>query len=135
MDAERRQRVDEHLRACEACRAEADLVLAVRSGRPEPPPELWDRIEHSIDHELSRPTFGRRRAPRWTWAAAAGLVVALGTGVIWNQVQNGGVQVAADELEPIPESWLIDDAVVAGAVVLDDLSDEDLAALLEEVGG
>ena len=37
--------------------------------------------------------------------------------------------------EPLPEAWLWDDGVVAGAPVLDDLTDAELEALLEEMEG
>ena len=44
-----------------------------------------------------------------------------------------GVDVMA--LEPLPESWMGDDGVVAGAPVFDALSDEALVTLLEEMEG
>ncbi len=37
--------------------------------------------------------------------------------------------------EPLPEAWLWDDGMVAGAPVFDGLSDEDLEALLKEFEG
>ena len=41
-------------------------------------------------------------------------------------------QVAVDEDAGV---WIADDAFVAGAPVLEELSDDDLAALLEDMGG
>lgn len=127
--------VEGHLRTCDACRAEAELVVSLRASRPEPPAGLEVRITAALDHELA--AFGRparRRRPTWMLAAAA-VVVALGTGVVWNQMRTETAGVSAAAMEPVPDSWLIDDAVVAGAPVLEDLSEEDLTTLLEEFGG
>jgi hypothetical protein len=35
--------------------------------------------------------------------------------------------------EPIPEAWLWDDGMVAGAPVFDDLTDAELEALIQEM--
>jgi len=65
------------------------------------------------------------------------VVLALGTGVIWHNRTSDPtldpILVASEE--PIPEEWLWDDGMVAGAPVFDDLSDEDLEALIEEYEG
>ena len=128
--------LEEHLAGCEACSAEAEFVRMLDRTRPEPPPGLLTEIEQALDAELASRPVGRlrRRAAPWTWSAAAALVMALGTALVWQQIRVEPM-VIAEGLEPVPESWLTTDAVVAGALVLDDLSDEDLSALLEEVGG
>jgi hypothetical protein len=66
------------------------------------------------------------------------VILSLGIGVIWNgadvpEVLQDPVQVAVDE--PLPESWLWDDGLVAGAPVYDGLTDEQLEALIQELGG
>ena len=70
-------------------------------------------------------------------SAAAILVLALGTKVVMDGM---GPEIVLDPIavaaqEPLPESWLWDDGMVAGAPVFDGLSDEDLEALLEEFEG
>lgn len=128
--------IEAHIAACSDCASEAEFVRLLGSTRPEPPSGLLGDIEEALDKELSsRPAHRlRRRAAPWTWSAAAALVMALGTGLVWQQIRMGPA-VTTQAMEPVPDSWLTDDAVVAGALVLDDLSDEDLSALLEEVGG
>lgn len=133
---EDRMRVEAHLAHCADCASALEFVSLVERTRPEPPATLIGNIERALDAELSRPAVGRRRrAAPWTWSAAAALVLALGTGLVWQQLRVDPVGIVAEGMEPVPDSWLTDDAVVAGALVLDDLSDEDLSALLEEVGG
>jgi hypothetical protein len=153
--AEEGDPVEAHLRSCPDCQRELFLIQAVRSGRPEVPPELEARIharirgefeeaaDPSIDGVSSRsdaaqPVIGRRRwSPAWVLSAAAMVILALGTRLIWNQ---GDPEIVQDPIvvasqEPLPESWLWDDGIVAGAPVFDGLSDEDLQALLEELEG
>jgi hypothetical protein len=70
-------------------------------------------------------------------SAAAIVVLALGTKVVMDRMGSEMVldPIAVATQEPLPESWLWDDAMVAGALVLDGVSDEDLEALLEELEG
>jgi hypothetical protein len=70
-------------------------------------------------------------------SAAAILVLAIGTKVVLDRM---GTDLALDPVsvaaqEPLPESWLWDDGMVAGGPVFDGLSDEDLQALIEEFEG
>ena len=75
---------------------------------------------------------------RWSLPAAAVLVIALGTSVIW--FGDGGrpagvvdpVQVTEDEVDGYA-FYLGEDPVIAGGVVLEELSDEELQNLLEEL--
>jgi hypothetical protein len=76
--------------------------------------------------------------PNWGLSAAAVLVLSLGIGVIWNgekppELDQDTLQVLAGE--PLPESWLWDDGLVAGAPVYDGLTEEQLEALIEELEG
>ena len=130
------------------------MIKAVRDQRPSVPSDLEAKIQARIrqgledesspgqipvrDDSSARPAFvGRRWAPTWALSAAAVVILALGTSILWNGGDGDMVQdptaVASQEL--LPESWLWDDGMVAGAPVFDGLSDEDLEALLEELEG
>jgi len=147
--------VEAHLGSCPDCQMELEVVMALRDARPEIPPDLEARIQARVREEMTRertrvaeeapgetnrviPIFRRPRwAPAWALSAAAVVILALGTSVIWNQRAPDLVQdpmVVASQ-EPLPEAWLWDDGMVAGAPVFDGLSDEDLEALLKEFEG
>jgi anti-sigma factor RsiW len=133
--------VEAHLGSCPECRKELHLVMVLRGTRPEVPPELEARIRARVREEMARdviPIFGRPRwAPAWALPAAAVVILALGTGVIWNRRVPDVVQdaIVVASQDPLPEAWLWDDGMVAGAPVFDGLSDEELEALLEEFEG
>jgi hypothetical protein len=66
------------------------------------------------------------------------VVLALGTAVIWPQVRGGPSLTDLDldlETPLMVEVWTEDAGIVAGAPVLEELSDEQLLILLEELGG
>ncbi len=141
--------LEAHLTACADCASEARLVGVLLASRPAPPPELGTRIRVAVSADAA----GRQLAklggrgprtrwlgvPRWILAATAALVLALGTGLYWHDVTGGGagdvgaVALGDAALDPVPDPWIDDDAVVAGAPVLDGLSADALAALLEEM--
>lgn len=155
---EEETRVREHLQACPVCREELEVVRSVLAARPDVPSGLEGRIQARLREEGagsreglsespmglpreasgkgSRDPFAFRRS-RWGLSAAAVFVVALGVGVIWSQREPAAVEdsVEVASQESLPEAWLWDDGIVAGAPVLDALSDEDLEALLEEYEG
>lgn len=127
--ADDRRSVEEHVAGCEECRAEERLLRALHAGMPVLPDDLQARVKASI---AAAPL--RRRvwmSPRL--AAAAITVVALGTAVIWRQPPGAGNGVLDEE--PLALTWPTDDGFIAGVAMLDDLSDEALAELLEELGG
>jgi hypothetical protein len=132
---------ENHLDACEGCGGEADVLRVLIRGRPEPPPGLEGRIQARVREEFGARVIPlpprRHRVPAWTLSAAALLVLALGTSRLWNPNGQDGIQdpILVANQEPLPEAWLWDDGMVAGALVFDGLSDEDLEALLEEFGG
>jgi hypothetical protein len=127
----------------------------MRGTKPTVPADLESRIQAAVRAEFSKPgsesadapsfdegsvvAIGRRfpRLPPWGLSAAAIVVLAIGIGVIrgpsGTDMDQDPIVVAAQE--PIPEAWLWDDGMVAGAPVFDGLSDEDLEALLEELEG
>ncbi len=147
--------VEAHLATCHQCAAEAEVLQALRRGRPEPPEELAVRIQDTLRHApgssgaAPRPPTGDSRggggpAPWWAplqrpgLAAAAVVVLALGTAVIWPQVRGGPSLTDLDldlETPLMVEVWTEDAGIVAGAPVLEELSDEQLLILLEELGG
>jgi len=80
------------------------------------------------------------RFVRWGLPAAATVVLALGTSVLWQRAQTLPV-VGLLGQDPFAAVWPSDDAdlagvsIVAGVPMLADLTDEELALLLEELGG
>lgn len=155
LTSEGERKVREHLRACRDCREEMVVLEAIFAGRPEVPVGLEAMVAGRLRAELgsARPAGGEassadpkvlplsRRRPRatplWALSAAAMLVLALGTGVIWSRWNGGGMPEGAPAAvtEAAPESWLWDDGLVAGGPVFDGLSEEALETLLEEMGG
>jgi hypothetical protein len=139
--------VDAHLAVCPECRSELDVIRILDRGRPEPPPGLEailkQRARTALETRRAKGpsrVYGFRgawtRRPAWALSVAALLVLALGTGVIWTKISeqdDGGIEVAVQE--PLPEAWLWDDGMIAGAPDFDGLSDEELVTLLEEWEG
>lgn len=145
------EEVREHLAGCTACAEEARAVGILLAARPEVPEGLAERIQGALRTELGAstpseiskvpekrivPLRHRRLAPAWALSAAAVVVLSLGIGIVWDgesipDVGSDPVQVVMEE--ELPESWLWDDGMVAGGPVYDDLSDEDLEALIQEL--
>ena len=129
-------RVEAHVEACEACGAEAALLRALARTRAEPPPELAGRIKGA----LRTAGASTERAGSWPAlvprvAAAAAVLVLAATVVLLpgggeGDGAGGGPELAMDA---VPEVWLSDDGMVAGAPLLAELSEEELATLLEEM--
>ncbi len=137
---EERRRVEAHVEGCSDCRAEAELLRVLRASRPEPPAELAARIKGGLREAGARPGASPGWIP-WEWtafvprlAAAAAVLVLAASVVLLPGRDPGdddlGVELALDQ---VPEVWLSDDGMVAGAPLLGDLSDEELATLLEEM--
>jgi hypothetical protein len=107
LDAEERQRFEQHLERCPVCLAElaefAPLPALLDRVRPEdlqpvavtPSPELYDRVSAAARREEHRPP----RVRRWLLAAAALLVViGAGTGVVvWTTGSGGGDTVTVSD--------------------------------------
>jgi predicted anti-sigma-YlaC factor YlaD len=139
LDPVEHEAAEAHISACSECRAEAEVVRAVLDAEPPVPVGLEARIQSRVREKFSRKpaVFRPRWAPSWALSAAAMVILALGIGVIWDPTPPDVVQdplVVASQ-DPLPEAWLWDDGMVAGAPVFDGLSDEDLEALLEELEG
>jgi len=132
LDGQERERLDAHLTDCPECREELALVRALRASRPEPSTALEQRVRSGL---RSVPAVGARTTARpWWMAAAAVLVLALGTGVVWDQLNVGSSDpeavLLADDLDS--DLWPGGETMVAGGLVWEDLSDEELEALLED---
>jgi hypothetical protein len=120
--------VEGHLIECRECGAELELAQAVLAGRPSAPPELLDRLLRSVRSS--------RQPPARTWwglSAAAVAALALGIGIS-SDPTDAPVEVPgfAYEMEE-GYTWLSDDGLIAGAPLLNGLSDDALQQLLDEL--
>ena len=121
--------VEVHVSACEECRNEVALLRQILTATPIPPAGLAAEIKEAV---------ARDRAPQpwslgWRLPAAATVVLALGTALVWQRAQTlPESQLAQESFLTV---WANDDAFVAGAPMLEELSEEDLALLFEELGG
>ena len=140
-------RVAQHLAACETCRAELALLGQVRAGVTLGVPRMdVAAIVSALPAPAaqSQPTI--RLAPRrtavrhlWQYAAAAGLVLLVGGGIVWRsgperelaQVADSTV-VAAVPAESVQVQGTPDDGITFGGG-LSDLSLDDLQALLGQM--
>ncbi len=127
-----------HVSSCESCTEEVELLRRIQAAAFSTPASLASEIKSAVAAEIgSNAGVEYRRAKRftgWRLPAAASVVLALGTALIWQRIQ------ALPEVGPLGQDpfavvWPSDDADVAGVPMLADLSDEDLALLLEELGG
>ncbi|MEK9501097.1 anti-sigma factor [Gaopeijia maritima] len=150
LDDAGRARVQSHLEGCADCDAALEVVQLLAAVPPRPVPAgLEARLQAAVRAEvIGRPVGAetpavRRgwRTPQWALAAAAGLALAVATPVLMERMGPvGGSDVAIDEAEvtamlteTLPSPWFGDEGTVAGAPVLDDLSDDALLQLLEEM--
>ncbi|WP_460437015.1 anti-sigma factor domain-containing protein [Angustibacter speluncae] len=112
--------VEQHARSCPACRLELEELRAlVATARDTsvapvtpPPPQVWDAIAAELDADLPArhpepadpaPVVELRpaRSRRWPVAAAAAVVLAVGTGALgWalGSRQDGGAELASTDL-------------------------------------
>jgi Putative zinc-finger len=122
--------VQAHLATCEDCRAEAELIGRLRLTTPAPREELRARISEGV--RLIAPAGTSGGLPRRLWmAAAATVVLALGTGLVLDRVRSEPLEIMiAEQLDS--DFWPGDETMIAGGLVWDDLSDEELSVLLED---
>ena len=130
--------VTAHVSSCESCSEEVELLRRIQAAAFSTPPSLASEIKSAVAAEIESDAvveYGRAgRFAGWRLPAAASVVLALGTALIWQRTQ------ALPEVGPLGQDpftvvWPSDDADVAGVPMLADLSDEELALLLEELGG
>jgi hypothetical protein len=120
--------VTAHVSSCASCSGEVELLERIWGAAFSTPASLASEIKSSVAVEMESGTgfeySQAARFARWRLPAAATVVLALGTALVWQRTQ------------ALPAAlWPSDDADVAGVPMLADLSDEDLALLLEELGG
>ncbi len=130
LSSEECARIESHVSACESCTDEVALLRQLKATTPAPPAGLADSIKEAVARDGARP----RRSFGWQLPAAATIVLALGTAVIWQRAETPPETSQFAE-ESFVMVWAGDDALVASAPMLEDLSEEELAVLLEELGG
>jgi hypothetical protein len=128
---ERRRWVVEHVTVCADCQEEVELLQRIRSDTVR----VLAGLACDIKGALAREQASARRSVRWRVpAAAAAVALALGTAVVWERARLLP-EVGPLGREPFAVVWPSDDADVAGAPILEGLSDDDLMLLFEELGG
>lgn len=120
--------VETHVVGCGDCRGELDLARSLYETRPRVSVDMSGRVLTALRR--------RRRMdqrPVWGLAAAAVAALALGIGISSGPATDSSStdELATDVAEE--ELWLSDDGVLAGAPMIETLSDEALAELLEEL--
>lgn len=122
--------VEVHAANCAECAAELRLAASIFEDRPTAPVDLSRRV-------LAEMNESRRASlrPWWGISAAAVAALALGIGITSRPAAEDETGLASDVSVETEEGelWLSDDGVLAGAPVLEALSDEALAQLLEEL--
>lgn len=119
--------VESHVAVCPDCR---DTLAALRLLQAATPPAVPPGLESRIRAAVARRPFWRRPAPAWGLAAAAVLALLLGRSLV------PGSRAEPEILAMGQEDVLVllpDDGMVAGGPLLDDLTDDELATLLEEL--
>lgn len=121
--------VREHVASCAECRAELALARGLFSTRAEVPVALADRVIEAV--HADRPGSTR---PWWGVSAAAIAALALGIGIVSQPSSVDTVEVPGYAYE-VDEGvlWSSEDGLLAGAPLLDDLTDEALEQLLDEL--
>lgn len=138
LSVERAREVEDHLAACQECRASLPTIQAVRANAVQVPEGLESRIRDAVGRSSGRVPS---RVPSRSWAAllaaaAALAVVWLGVGrdpgIAPEAVPDTGAEAMVEGHQPYGSfpAW---DGVVAGDPVLSDLSVEELERLLEEM--
>ena len=158
LESGRARQVETHLEACGDCRASLAVIEAVQRAAVEVPAGLEVRLQAAVRDparsdapaavtltgDPGRSPVGSERPtrPKTRWwpgggawalplAAAAALAVWLGAELLAPPNNESTGEVAA-EVEPYG-AWPASDGVVAGELVLSELSVEELEALLEEM--
>ena len=131
--------VTAHVSSCASCSEEVELLERIRGSAFSTPASLASEIKSAVAAEMESgfeysQAARFARFARWRLPAAATVVLALGTALVWQRTQ-ALPEVGPLGQDPFAALWPSDDADVAGVPMLADLSDEDLALLLEELGG
>lgn len=121
--------VETHVVGCGDCRRELDLARSLYETRPRVSVDMSGRVLTALRRR-------RRMDQRPVWGLAAAAVAALALGI---GISSGPAATDSPSSDELPtdvaeeELWLSDDGVLAGAPMIETLSDEALAELLEEL--
>ncbi|MBM3906597.1 MAG: zf-HC2 domain-containing protein [Gemmatimonadetes bacterium] len=140
-------RVSAHLATCEACRAELALLKQARAGLSLGVPRMDVAAIVSALPAPATASRPLRAAPRWTigrhvwqFATAAGLVLLVGGGLIWQRDRAAPTALVADTAavatateEPVAVTPASAESGISFGGGLSDLSLEDLQALLGQM--
>jgi anti-sigma factor RsiW len=147
LKAEAAARVAAHLAVCEACRGEFALLNRARAALSLGMPHMdVAAIVRALPAAPATLQPARRVAPRrrvsqhvWQYAAAAGLVLAVGGGIVWQRTSQApsarvadSAHVATVPVESTQAPAPSDDGITFGGG-LSDLSLNDLQALLGQM--
>ncbi|NIP59348.1 MAG: hypothetical protein GWO00_15630 [Gemmatimonadetes bacterium] len=138
-----------HLSECPSCRHELDLIRRLRAARPTAAPHLEARVRRALADEARRRSGAERPARergsghgwwarwrRWSLPAAAAAALVVAVGLLFQRSGPERVTEAPEEWETTAGAlWPSDDGALAGAPLLDDLSEDDLLTILEEMDG
>ncbi len=108
-----------------ALQDEVEVIRAIYAARRDPPEGLEGGVIESV---RGVPT---RRNPSWALRIAAVVIVSLGSVAVWQQLRSSGA--GGYMLDAAVSDWGLDEGIVAGGLVFDELSEEDLAVLLKEL--
>lgn len=132
-----------HVAACDDCAAEANVVRALLGAPVDVPAGLHERIILAVGRPAAPWYRGHGRAV--ALAATAAGVLLLGRSVLDREpgdaapggapvpVAEASGSVLGEALAPPYSGWPGADGVLAGSVVLQDLSDDELELLLQEM--
>ena len=148
LDDDAAEAVRIHVVGCTECSRETEVVRALGAARPTVDPDLAGRIQAALRDQVGAggaPSAEGGGAPsRWSsrqpceLAAAAVVVLALGTAVIWPQVRGRNLPPTPDVVADEPlfaDVFSADGGIVAGAPVIEEMTDEQLLTLLAELEG
>ncbi len=125
--------LESHLKACDECSAEVGLARLIFESPVDAPDGLARRVREAVRYDRASDS-----RPWWGVSAAAVAALALGIGISSDNPAQIEISVPAYAYESeAGDLWLSDDGLIAGAPVLDGLTDEALLQLLDEldVGG
>lgn len=124
-DAQARSRVESHLAECAACREEMEALGRVRRSL-----KAWTIEDQRQTLTVARP----RRLPAWL-AAAAGLILGVGVGVIFAALGQASLrgEIEATEARALERERRYRDEITDLRLALEERQDQDGGDLLEQV--
>jgi anti-sigma factor RsiW len=123
LSADARGQVEAHLAACADCRAELELLRAVRAGARAPRVDIAGITARIAPYR--RQSFVASASRSWAFRAAAAVVLVVGTATL---LEIGG---AGSDVDTVFASAAEPELSLGG---LSDMTDSDLRALAQEMG-